>query len=86
MLLVLPLQGLTKRLRQLESIAGRGLLLGCAGKAAPAAATHYVTLSARHGGGSWRLVYRSAAVGVLPCLPACLPACHHLPCPMQLPW
>jgi len=66
-----------KRLRQLESVAGRGLLLGCGSKQqAPAA--HYVTLAARcpsaavaengaAGGGSsseeeWRLVYRSEAV------------------------
>ena len=82
-LLLPPLQALAKRLRQLESVAGRGLLLGCAGKAAPAAAAHYVTLSARCGGGSWRLVYRSEAVGVLPGMPA-FPA-FPATCAMQLP-
>ncbi|KAL4854482.1 UV radiation resistance associated protein [Chlorella vulgaris] len=62
----------SKRLRQLECISGRGLVLGCASKvSAPAA--HYVTLSARcvdGGEGSstpafdatWRLLYRSEAV------------------------
>lgn len=64
-----------KRLRQLEYIGGRGLLLGCGSKGvAPAA--HYVTLAARsteqNSGGdggagpssdaSWRLVYRSEVV------------------------
>lgn len=70
----LTLQHASKRLRQLECISGRGLVLGCASKvSAPVA--HYVTLSARcvdGGEGSstpafdatWRLLYRSEAVGV----------------------
>ena len=80
-----------KRLRQLESVSGRGLLLGCGDTAsikgaAPATAAlsaaspaaHYVSVAARccggngdddddgsssGGGASWRLVYRSEAVG-----------------------
>lgn len=72
------LQRAPKRLRQLESLSGRGLLLGC-GTKQQAPAAHFVTLAARcppapgaeggregaggsSGGGEWRLVYRSEAV------------------------
>lgn len=66
-----------KRLRQLESVAGRGLLLGC-GTKQQAPAAHYVVLAARcpsvaaaedgaagsssSGEDEWRIIYRSEAV------------------------
>lgn len=70
----LRVQRAPMRLRQLESVAGRGLLLG-AGSKQQAPAAHYVTLAARcpsalgsgetSGSGGeeeWSLVYRSEAV------------------------
>ena len=74
--LLVAVQQPRKRLRQLDGVAGRGLLLGCPSKAAPPCA-HYFSLAARCPGGDepgagagpggggerqWRLVYRSEAV------------------------
>lgn len=61
-------QSFPKRLRQLESVAGRGLLHGNSGKPGVPAFAHYMTLAARQAGETvWRLVYRSEEVrGVSP--------------------
>ncbi len=77
----LPPQRPPKRLRQLESVSGRGLLSGAGNsKAWAPAALHYVTLSARLAGTAadagddgWHLLYRSEAVRI--CNSSCNSSC-----------
>lgn len=52
-----------RKLRQLESVAGRALLAGVGGKDGTPAALHCVTLAACDvAGGAWQVLYRSEAV------------------------